>query len=168
MQPTKFWKYVSAFLKNNSTSIQLCFDGTYIDDPDETAELLKLLLSTSTQPRHIWPSLGLCQFSSASLLLVSVNALGIQKAIKTKFVGLHNILGFIIKGCSTLWVSVLKYTFNFTVSQEHFPTQWMQAVIVPVYKIGSRPCQLHIFSINQNTTSFSAIDSLFLLYFTLE
>jgi hypothetical protein len=52
-QPTTFWKYVSTFLKNNSTLIQLCFDGTYIDDPDEIAELLVLLLNTFTQPYHI-------------------------------------------------------------------------------------------------------------------
>jgi hypothetical protein len=52
-QPTTFWKYVSTFLKNNSTLIQLCFDGTYIDDPDEIAELLEALLSSSTQPCHI-------------------------------------------------------------------------------------------------------------------
>jgi len=52
-QPTIFCKYVSTFLKNNSTLIQLCFDGTHIDDPDEIAELLELLLSTSTQTCHI-------------------------------------------------------------------------------------------------------------------
>jgi hypothetical protein len=53
MQPTSFWKCVSTVLQNNCTYIQLCVDGTYIDDPDEIDELQELLLRTSAQPCHI-------------------------------------------------------------------------------------------------------------------
>jgi hypothetical protein len=100
--------------------------------------LLELLLSSSTQPCHIWP---LFRPLSVSFCFPTVSALAIQKAIKRlrprKFVGLYSIPGFIIKGCSAIWVPALKYLFNFNASQKHFLTQWKQAVIAPVYKKGN-------------------------------
>jgi hypothetical protein len=97
--------------------------------------LLEALLSSSTQPCHIWP---LPRPVSVSFCFPTVSALAIQKAVKRLrpriFVGLDNIPDFIIKGCSAIWVPALKYLFHFTVSQKHFLTQWKQAVIAPVYK----------------------------------
>jgi hypothetical protein len=50
------------------------------------------------------------------------------------------IPGFITKGCLTILVPVLKYIFHFSVFQKHFPTQWKQAVIVPVYMKHNNAC----------------------------
>jgi hypothetical protein len=41
-----------------------------------------------------------------------------------------------IKGCSDVFVPVLKHIFNLSLSQQYFPTLWKQAAIIPVLKKG--------------------------------
>jgi hypothetical protein len=38
LRPTRFWKYVSRFRKNNSTVIQLHVGGTCLDNPEDVVE----------------------------------------------------------------------------------------------------------------------------------
>jgi hypothetical protein len=42
-----------------------------------------------------------------------------------------------IKGCSDIFVPVLKHIFNLSLSRQYFPTLWGQAAIVPVFKKGN-------------------------------
>ena len=61
------------------------------------------------------------------LLYRPISELDILKAIKclktSKSVRLDGIPDFIIKGCSGIFALLLKYIFDFSLSQEHFPTQ---------------------------------------------
>jgi hypothetical protein len=45
--------------------------------------------------------------------------------------------GFIIKECLTILLPLLENISNLSISQQHFPTQWKQAIILPVYKKGN-------------------------------
>jgi hypothetical protein len=47
----------------------------------------------------------------------------------TKSVEIYGIPGFVIKGCSEIFVPVLKFIFNLNISQNTFPNLWKQAAI---------------------------------------
>lgn len=146
-QLAKFWKYLSAFRKNNSTQIQLHVDGMCVGDTGDVAE------HSYTTFHNIPPPLNpISVICSDSLPLLPTNDRDIQKAIKrqrpTKHVRLVDIPGFIIKGCSTILVPVLKYIFNPSVFQKHFLAQWKQAVIVLVCKKGSGVACVHKYRLN--------------------
>jgi hypothetical protein len=83
------------------------------------------------------------QRSSEFLSLAPVSDSDIFKAIKrfkpSKFVGVDDIPGFIIKGCTDIFVSVLRHIFNLSLSQQYFLTLWTQAAIVPVSKKNKIP-----------------------------
>jgi hypothetical protein len=55
----------------------------------------------------------------------------------SKSVRPHGIPSFIIKGCFKIFSPLLKYIFNLSLSQDHFPVQWEKAVIVPILKKGN-------------------------------
>ena len=83
------------------------------------------------------------------LLYRPISELDILKAIKclktSKSVRLDGIPGFIIKGCSGIFALLLKYIFDFSLSQEHFPTQrGKKAVIVAISKKKVTVCPLII------------------------
>lgn len=75
-------------------------------------------------------------FALIYLLLVPITDFDFQNAVirlrPTKCVRVDNTLGFIIKGCSTVLVPVLKNIFNLGVSQQHFQSQWKQSVTLLV------------------------------------
>jgi hypothetical protein len=83
----------------------------------------------------VFPSLSQ---SSEFLLLAPIFQLDICKALRrlspSKSVGLDDIPSFVIKGCSEIFVPVLKNIFNLSLPQQYFPTVWKQAVIVPCFK----------------------------------
>jgi hypothetical protein len=54
----------------------------------------------------------------------------------TKPVGPDGIPSFVTKGCSEIFVPVLKFIFNLSISQNTIPNLWKQAAIVPVFKKG--------------------------------
>jgi hypothetical protein len=62
----------------------------------------------------------------------------IFKAIKllrpSKSVEVDDIPGFEIKGCTDIFLPVLKYIFNLSLSQQYFPTLWKLVAIVLVLK----------------------------------
>ena len=121
--------------------IQLHVDGTCSDDPGDVAEAFaKHFYATYS---HTSPPPSSVTVSCSDFLpLVSVSKYDIHKAIKRltpkKSAGLDDIPGFTIKGCSTILMPILKFIFNLSVSQKHFPNQWKQSVIVPVYKQGNK------------------------------
>jgi hypothetical protein len=53
---------------------------------------------------------------------------------KTKSIILDDTPGFITKRCLTILLPLLEHIFNLSIPQQHFATQWKQAVILPVYK----------------------------------
>jgi hypothetical protein len=52
-------------------------------------------------------------------------------------VGLDAIPGFVVKDCSEIFVPVLKYIFNLSLSRHYFSTLWKQAAVFPVFKKGN-------------------------------
>jgi hypothetical protein len=102
-QPKQFWKYVASFRKRNSNSIQLEVDGNHLFKPHEVAdEFSKHFQSVYNNPGPIVFPTTLS--SSEFLPLASVSDSDIIKAIKrlrpSKSVGVDDIPGFIIKGCT--------------------------------------------------------------------
>jgi hypothetical protein len=59
---------------------------------------------------------------------------------QTKSVSPDNIPRFIIKGRSTILLPVLRHIFSLSAPQQHLPTEWMQSVIVPVYRKRNKAC----------------------------
>jgi hypothetical protein len=85
-----------------------------------------------------FPRLSQC---SEFLSLAPVSEADVCKAIKrltpSKSVGLHDIPGFIIKGCSAIFIPVLRHIFHLSLTQQYFPAAWKEAVVVPVFKRGN-------------------------------
>jgi hypothetical protein len=108
VQPTHFWKYVASFRKSNSNSIQLEDDGSHCIQPvDVAAEFCKHFQSVYN---HRCPVVFPTHLSCSELLpLASVSYSDIIKAINrlrpSKSVGLDDIPGFVIKGCSDVFCS---------------------------------------------------------------
>jgi hypothetical protein len=49
----------------------------------------------------------------------------------------HDIPGFITKGCSGIFIPVLRHIFNLSLTQQYFPAAWKDTAIVPVFKRGN-------------------------------
>jgi hypothetical protein len=132
---------VAFFRKRNSNSIQLEVNGKHLIQPNDVAdEFSKHFQSVYNSPCPVvFPTL----LSSLEFLtLAPVSDSDVIKAIMrlrpSKSVGLDDIPGFIIKGCTDIVVPILKHTsrFNISLSQHYFPTLWKQAAIIPVLKNG--------------------------------
>jgi hypothetical protein len=52
-------------------------------------------------------------------------------------VGLYDIPGFIIKGCSAIFIPILRHILNSSLTQQCFPAAWKETAVVPVFKRGS-------------------------------
>jgi hypothetical protein len=76
--------------------------------------------------------------SSKSLHLALVSDEDIRKAIKRRkpslSVALDDIPGFNIKGCSEIFVPVLRHIFNLSLTLQQFPAPWKEVAVVPVFK----------------------------------
>jgi hypothetical protein len=121
-QPKHFWKYVASHRKINFTSIQLEVDGIHLVEPSEVADAFaKHFLSVYN---ILCPGVfSLPSRSSEFLPLAPIFELGICKALKrlrpSKAVGLDGIPSFVIKGCSEIFIPVLKHIFNLSLSQQY-------------------------------------------------
>jgi hypothetical protein len=84
-------------------------------------------------PRHSHSS----EFSS----LTPVSDADVCKALKrlkpSKSVGLDDIPGFTIKGCSAIFIPILRHIFNLSLIQQYFPAVWKEAAVVAVFKRGN-------------------------------
>jgi hypothetical protein len=67
-----------------------------------------------------------------------VSDVDVCKAIKrlksSESVRLDDIPGFIIKGCSAIFISILGHIFNLSLAQQYFSAAWKEAAVVPVCK----------------------------------
>jgi hypothetical protein len=73
------------------------------------------------------------EVSTDNLSVFSVTDADVRKAIRrlkpSKSAGLDGIPGFIIKGCTDTFVSLLKYIFNLSLSQQLFPSFWKKLLL---------------------------------------
>jgi hypothetical protein len=130
-------KYIPSFKKHNAYSVHLDLNATNVVEPVKVAEVFarhfQSVYNTSSPAGYHAGVL-----SSDILQLPPVSELDILKAIKclrpSTSIGVDGIPGFITKGCSTIFTPLLKYIFDLSLSQEHFPMQWKKAVIVPILK----------------------------------
>jgi hypothetical protein len=129
-------------MQPNSHSLLLYYYyyyGKHLIEPNDIAdEFSKHFQTVYHNPGPIvFPNL---LSSSEFLPLASVSDSDVYKAIKrlrpSKSVGVDDIPGFIIKGCTDIFVPILKHIFNLSLSQHYFPSLWKQAAIVPVLKKG--------------------------------
>jgi hypothetical protein len=82
------------------------------------------------------------------LFLMQMSAKPVKRLKPSKSVGLDDIPGLIIKGCSAIFIHILRHIFNLSLTQQYFPTAWKEAAVVPVSKRGSHVEQLqtHFYS----------------------
>jgi len=75
-------------------------------------------------------------FSNDFLRLPPISELLTWKALKglipTTYIALGGINGFIMKAYFTIFAPLLKYIFDLTLSQEHFPKQWGKKVFIVI------------------------------------
>jgi hypothetical protein len=110
-------------LRKKSTSIQLEADGKhYINPCDVAVELSKHFQTVYSNPCHVVFPAPLD--SSEVLPLVPVSDSDVLKAIRrlrpSKFIGVNDISGFIIKWCTDIFVPLLRNIFNLSLSQQIF------------------------------------------------
>jgi hypothetical protein len=131
---------VASYRKRNSTSIQLEVDGTHLAEPYKVADAFAKHFQSvyNTLCTGVLPSLSQ---SSEFLSLALISELDICKALRrlrsSKSVRLDDIPSFVTKGCSEIFVPVLKHIFNLILTKHYFPTVWKQAAVVPVFKKGN-------------------------------
>jgi hypothetical protein len=79
--------------------------------------------------------------SSEFVSLDPISDADVCKAIKrlkpSKSVAFDDIPGFVMKGCSVIFVPILRHVFNISLTQQYFPTLWKEAAIAPVFERGS-------------------------------
>jgi hypothetical protein len=142
--PKKFWNCVYySFRKNKSNCFQLVVDGTHLVEPSQVAEVFashfKSVYDTTASKLFSNPVTSFDSVSSDNLSLFTDG--DVCRAIRwlkpTKSAGLDGIPGFMIKGCIDIFVPLLNYIFNLSLSQQLFPSSWKQAAVVPIFKKGS-------------------------------
>jgi hypothetical protein len=75
----------------------------------------------------------------------------------TKSVGPDEIPNFIIKGCSDIFIPLLRHIFNLSLSTGKFPSLWKQAAVVPIFKKGNRVNYRPISILNNFSKIFESI-----------
>jgi hypothetical protein len=74
------------------------------------------------------------------LFLAPVSGADVCKAVnrlKPSNLETNEIAGFIIKGCSTIFIPILGHIFNLSLTHQYFAAAWKEAVVVPVFKRGN-------------------------------
>jgi hypothetical protein len=112
-------------------------DGTHLAEPHQVAEAF------ANHFKSVYDNTA-CKVSSNSitssdvvftdnLSVFSVTDADVRKAIRwlkpSKSAGLDGIPGFIIKGCTDIFVPLLKYIFNLSLSQQLFPSSWKKLLL---------------------------------------
>jgi hypothetical protein len=116
-QLKQFWKYVTSFRKRNSTYIQPEIDGKHVAEPDEAAyEFSKHFQSLYNNSCSHAPSTILSSFDFLTLAPISDSDVfrAFKRLRPSKSVGVDDIPGFIIKGCTDIFVPILKHIVTST------------------------------------------------------
>lgn len=138
--PRQFWKYIGQHFKENATNISLLENSVLISEPSEVASAFANHFSKVVTPTNPVTIPKFTVGSTLSPFRISDNEVlaAIKKLKSSKSVGTDKIPSFIIKGCSSVLVPALTYLFNFSLSSSVFPELWKYALIVPIFKKGSR------------------------------
>jgi hypothetical protein len=79
--------------------------------------------------------------SSEFLSLARISDADVCKVIKrqkpSKSVALDDIPGFTIKGCSGIFIPILRHIFNLSLTRQYFLAAWKETAIAPVFKRGN-------------------------------
>jgi hypothetical protein len=119
--PQQFWTYISQHKKKNNDLTHLDVDGVFLNKSHDIAEAFskhfKSVYNSNSSCSNIFSFVKHC---TENLPLASISDSDVQNAIKwlrpTKSVGLGDIPSFVIKGCSDIFVPVLRFIFNFSLS----------------------------------------------------
>jgi hypothetical protein len=124
------WKCLSNFRRHGSGYIQLeWYTVQLLKLPPSTFNLLTITSVPFTLP--LFRNLLNCPYFRYGRLQAS-------KALNhSKSVGLDDISGFVRKGCSGLFIPILKRMFNLSLPQQCFPVVRKEAVIVPIFETGN-------------------------------
>jgi hypothetical protein len=114
-------------------------DGVVLNKPRDIAEAFSKHFQSVYSSACYGTSSSVNQ-GAENLRLAPVFNYDVQKAIKrqrpSKSVGLDGIPSFVVKSCCEIFVPVLRFIFNLSLSQNTFPNLWKQEAIVPVLKKG--------------------------------
>jgi hypothetical protein len=153
-----------------SVSIQLEVDGAHLDEPSAVADAFAKHFQ-SVCNNHCpmdFPSLSQ---SSEFLSIAPISDFEVCKAIKrlkpSKSVGLDDISRFVIKGCSAIFIPILRHIFNLCLTQQNFPTVWKETAIVPVFKRGNMPLRPTVDPFPFSIISLSYLNLLFAIMFCI-
>jgi hypothetical protein len=108
--------YVSQYRKKNNDVTHLDVDGVFFNKPHDIAEAfskhIQSVYSSSCPHFDTFSSVKHC---TENLPLAFISDFDVQNAIKrlrpTKAVGLDGIPSYVIKGCSEMFVPVLRFIF---------------------------------------------------------
>jgi hypothetical protein len=133
--------YVSQYRKKSNDVIHLHVDGAFLNKPHDIAEAFsKHFHSVYNSSSPLFDTFSFVKHCTENLRIAFTSDSDVQNATKrlrpTKSVGLDGIPSFVIKGCSEIFVPILRFIFNLSLSQNTLPKLWKQAVIVPVFKKG--------------------------------
>jgi hypothetical protein len=65
-----------------------------------------------------------------------------------------------MKGCSTIFIPILRHIFYLSLTQQYFPATWKEAAVVPVFKRGNHAAMNNyrpIFIVNNFSKIFEFI-----------
>jgi hypothetical protein len=62
---------------------------------------------------------------------------GIKRLNISKYIGLYNIPGFVIKGCSVIFILILRHIYYLSLTQQYFLIVWKEAAVLPLFKSGN-------------------------------
>jgi hypothetical protein len=120
-------------------------DGTHLVEPHQVAAAFanhfKLVYDNTAFKVPSNTKTSFDDISTDNLSVFSVTDADVRKVIKrlkpSKSAALDGIPRFIIKGCTDIFVPLLKNIFNHSLSQQLFPSFWKKAAIVPIFKKGN-------------------------------
>jgi hypothetical protein len=138
--PQHFWKYVSNFKRKDNSYIQLRINDQFVTDPKHIADAFSTYFESifNTSCLSVTPS---DTVTSDFLPTAPITAAAVSRAIKrlrpSKCDGLDGIPSLVIKCCSDIFIPLLTYNFNLSVTSVAFPSLWKQTAVAPVFKKGN-------------------------------
>ncbi|KAL1448140.1 hypothetical protein WDU94_003659 [Cyamophila willieti] len=143
---SSFWQHVGKVTKPKHGIDVLLHDGHPLNDDVEIASCFgSYFASVYKDPRLLPPAASVrldVPDHSDFLPLPTVTPVDVLSSIKTLkpslSVGVDGIPAFILKGCGHVLAPVLSSIFNKSLLVGIFPSTWKTAVVVPIFKKGSR------------------------------
>ncbi|KAI5730836.1 hypothetical protein M8J77_000566 [Diaphorina citri] len=143
---TNFWRHVSKVTKPKHGIDVLVHNGkTLTNDVDIASCLGSYFASVYKDPKMLAPASSVrldvpdhSDFLKLPLISPDDVLLQIRKLKPSLSVGVDKIPAFIIKGCGNVLSPILATLFNKSLEVGVFPSSWKTAVVVPIFKKGSK------------------------------